>query len=111
VDDLDSDEIPMAGLEAGIALAEFYVGEALRLGETAAEDADLVLAEATLAWIQAYDRVCLVQVYQGGPYAVRNAKTARRILTVLEEHGWVRRLEGGAEIEGVHRGEVWEVCR
>jgi hypothetical protein len=74
-------------------------------------DPELVVAEATLAWLQQYEVVHLAQVYQCGPNAVRDAKTARRILTILEEHGWLSRLDGGADLDGTHRREAWRVSR
>jgi len=111
VDDLDADTIPLAGIEAGMALTEFYLTETLRLGETAAEDADLVLAETTRVWLQQFERVHLAQVYQSGPNALRDAKTARRILSIVEDHGWISRIEGGAELGGNHRREAWRVSQ
>jgi len=111
VENADAGKLEKRDIEAGIALTEFYLAEALRLGDVASDDADLVIAEATLAWLQQYDRAHLAQVYQFGPNAVRDAKTARRILTILEEHGWLSRIEGGSEIDGTHRREVWRVYR
>ena len=98
-------------IEAGITLAEFYLSEALRLCDTVGADPELVTAQATLVWLQQYEVVHLAQVYQFGPNAVRDAKTARRILTMLDDHGWIRRLEGGADIGGTHRREAWRVLR
>jgi hypothetical protein len=111
VEDHEASTIGTIAIEAGITLAEFYLSEALRLCDTDGADPALVTAEATLAWLQQYEVVHLAQVYQFGPNAVRDAKTARRILTVLEEHGWLRRLDGGAEIDGTHRREAWRVSR
>ena len=41
------------GIEAGIALTEFYLAEALRLCDVALGDPELAVAEATLAWLHA----------------------------------------------------------
>ena len=71
---------------------------------------ELAVAEATSPDAQRYDLVHLARVYQCGPTAVRDAKTARRILTILEEHGWLSRIEG-ADIDATHRREVWRVYR
>jgi hypothetical protein len=110
VENCDAPTIGAKEMQAGIVLTDFYLSETLRLFDAAVADPDLVIAEATLAWVKQYPMVHLAQVYQLGPNAVRDAKTARRILTILEEHGWVHRLDGGAEIDGVHRREAWRVC-
>jgi hypothetical protein len=111
VEDHEAATIDTREMKAGIALAEFYLSEALRLFDAAVADPELVVAEATLAWLQQYEVVHLAQVYQCGPNAVRDAKTARRILTILEEHGWLSRLDGGADLDGTHRREAWRVSR
>jgi hypothetical protein len=111
VEDHEAPTIGTKGMQAGITLTEFYLAEALRLFDVAAADPELVVAEATLAWIQQFDMVHLAQVYQCGPNAVRDAKTARHILGILEDHGWVQRVDGGADIDGIHRREVWRVYR
>jgi hypothetical protein len=111
VEDPEATTLGKLGIEAGIALTEFYLAEALRLCDVALGDPELAVAEATLAWLQRYDLVHLAHVYKCGPTAVRDAKTARRILTILEEHGWLSRIEGGADIDATHRREVWRVYR
>ena len=79
--------------------------------DAAVADPDIIVAEMTLAWLQPYDVVHLAQVYQYGPNSVRDAKTAQRIVALLEDHGWLMRVEGGQEIDGAHRREVWRVWR
>ena len=44
-----------------------------------------------------------------GPNAVRDKATAAKIMQILTEHFWVKLPEGGAEIGGVKRRQVWEV--
>jgi len=100
-------------MPSGSALLRCYPTEALRRFHAPAADPDLVLAETTLAWVQQSDSdmVHLAQVYQFGPNSVRDARTARGILDLLEGHGWLIRVEGGQEIDGAHRREVWRVRR
>jgi hypothetical protein len=110
VTNLTAETIALETMEDGITLAEFYVGEALRLFEQSHDDEDLDLAEQLLAWMTPLRVVHLAQVYQFGPSRrIRDAKSARHILSILEAHGWITRLEGGKELEGRHRREVWEV--
>ena len=56
-------------------------------------------------------RLHMVKVYQHGPGAIRDKDTARRIVGILERHGWLRRLPVGAEVEGKPRRDAWEVVR
>jgi hypothetical protein len=48
-------------------------------------------------------------IYQLGPTDVRNAKAARAATDVLEDHGWIERLEPGTVIDGKGRKEVWRL--
>ena len=50
-------------------------------------------------------------MYQYGPNGIRDKQTAKRIASILEEHGWLIRIEGGLEVDGAHRREVWRVWR
>ena len=79
-------------MEAGIQLVTHYLNEAIRLYEAGAADPDLKEAEKLLGWLQnrAGKLVTLVEVYQLGPSSVRNAKRARELMKILEEHGQVR---------------------
>jgi hypothetical protein len=114
VADLAAAAIPKGVIDAAITLVEFYMQEILRLTTIGRTDPDIVLAERLLAWMQ--DAKALWKVvmplsamYQRGPYAIRDAKTARRIVALLEAHGWVARVEGGAMIDDVNYREVWRV--
>jgi hypothetical protein len=111
VDDLNTMAISPGHVKAGIVLARFYLTEALRVFHTAKTNPDLVLDEKILAWLRTREcpnnnLVSLPDVYQLGPNAVRDKGTARRILDILSDHGWVRLVEGGAEIAGKKRRQV-----
>jgi hypothetical protein len=111
LDDLGVAHIPIDRLADGIALAEHYAGEALRLHAAGAAAPQLRLAERALAWCrqQPGGLIALADLYQRGPAAIRDAATARRVVTILAEHGWLLAVEGGAEVAGQHRREVWRV--
>ncbi len=98
----------MAG---GIELVQHYAGELIRLADGAALDPDLQLAARLLAWWQARPdpRCHLAAIYQRGLNAIADAATARRIVAVLEDHGWVRRLQGGTVLDGAARRDGWEL--
>lgn len=100
-------------LARGIELADYYAAEAIRLFETAAIDPDLRLAAALLAWLQSeswpHELVSLPDIYQRGPNAIRDKKTAGRIVARLEEHRWLVRVDDGATVAGQKRRDAWRI--
>lgn len=112
VEEPDKAELELTHVEAGIVLARFYLAEALRLNGLASTDGRLRDASRLLTWLRSRGRlVSLPDVYQYGPSFVRDKASARRLMGVLEEHGWTRGLQSGAVIDGVRRRDVWEVRR
>ncbi len=111
VHDIHAREIPLDKMAAGIELAKHYLAEALRLYHAGATDPDLELAERLLAWLREQGRphVWLTLIYQRGPSAIRDAKTAKRIIRILEDHNWLEPIDGGMEIDGQFRRNVWRV--
>lgn len=101
-------------MESGIALAEFYGAEALRLVGGYRVPRHLAQAQEVLTWIIARTQgrtprmVHLQEVYQLGPSEVRSAKAAREVLRLLEEHGYLAHRPN-AEVEGATRRDAWEV--
>jgi len=114
VDDLNTPVISVEHVKDGIVLAKFYLGEALRLFNSAQTDPDLLLGERVLTWLKTREcsnrkLVSLPDLYQFGPNGVRDKRTAKRIMELLGDHHWARPIEGGTEIEGKKRRQVWEV--
>lgn len=109
VENVEAKEIDKEHMKAGIDLVDFYLSETVRLCAAGGVDPDILLAEKLLAWATGQPMIALVDVYQSGPYALRDMKMARRIATLLEEHGWLTRVAGGAEVNGVQRRDVWRV--
>jgi hypothetical protein len=109
--DPESMEVDTDTMACGIALAQHYAIEMLRLHSVGNVAPDLRLAAKLLAWWQALNnpRCHLAAIYQRGPAALRDAATARRIVGILESHGWITRLPEGTEIDGVSRKEAWEL--
>jgi len=110
-DDLAASEINGEHLKGGIALVQFYLTEALRLVDAGTANSDLILAEKLLAWAQQYDHIYPQRIYQYGPNGIRDKQTAHRLASILEEHGWLMCVEGGLEVDGAHRRDVWRVWR
>ncbi len=114
VEDLQVPAVSGAHLAAGIQMAEHYAGEALRLFQAGRSDPDLLLAQRTLDWLHKKWResnLGLSDLYRLGPNAIRDSKTARKMIRILEDHGWVVRMEGGAEVDGQHRREAWRIVK
>ena len=97
-------------IQAGIELSQFYIGEALRLFHASSDDQDLILAEECLNWIVNhggfFSSPCL---YQKGPNKVRDKKTAKRIIEILEDHNRIEQIPGGTVIDNKKRREAWRV--
>lgn len=107
--DLHAKVIKTEDIKAAIALVNYYIAEALRLAEATQDDPDLLLAEKLLSWMQDHGSpISLVDVYKNGLRAIRDVKTARKILAILENHGWLIPL-APQYIDGQFRREVWEV--
>jgi hypothetical protein len=105
------DAIDATTFDAGAELASFYAGEHIRLADTAGIAPDLLLAERLLIWWQCRPdpRCYLLEIYQRGPNAIREATTAKRIVGILEERGWIQRLPAGTQIDGSTRRDAWEL--
>ncbi|MBW7851696.1 MAG: DUF3987 domain-containing protein [Rhodospirillales bacterium] len=92
--DFESGDVNAEAMDGGIALARFYALEAKRLFGAVALSVELQAAQRTLEWLQGrWDRrtISLVELYQRGPNAIRDKKSATRIARILEDHGWLVR--------------------
>lgn len=116
VENIEAKAVTAKQLAAGMQLAEHYATEALRIFEAGLTDPDLRLADALLTWLrddwkEPGGLVSLPDIYQRGPAAVRDAKTARKLVGILEAHGHLAAVEGGAKVGDVQRREAWVLCR
>lgn len=115
VNDIGAATISGEQMEAGIELANHYASEALRMFGASRIHADLLLAQKLLAWLQttwAEPLVSLPDIYQRSPIsAIRDKKSANRIVKILEEHGYLKPLTGGAIIAGEKRRDVWQIVK
>jgi Protein of unknown function (DUF3987) len=114
VGDLHCPEVGTTEMRAGIKLAEHYAVEALRLGDTSRISAELRLAQLLLKWLHntwPQQFVSLPDIYQRGPNAIRDQSTAKKLVRILEEHGWLFRLPEGASIDARRRREAWIIVR
>ena len=111
VRNLSAAEIAPEFADAGIELAQHFAAEAPRLfdGPGAARDRPGREAAGLVAGTWPEALVSLPDIYQRGPSAIRDKKTAQEAVSILEDHGWLLRVEGGAEVGGARRQQVWLV--
>jgi hypothetical protein len=110
VKNLGAFEISHEQMEAGIKLTRFYLSEALRLFGAASINLNLIRAEKALEWAKSQGGLfALVDLYQSKVHGIDDVTTARLITNILMEHRWIRKVDGGAEIKGKHRRDVFEV--
>jgi hypothetical protein len=112
VRDINAGEVARAEMESGIALAQHYAVEALRLFDASRVSGQLHDAQRLLDWLRANwsaPTVSLPDIYQRGPNSIREAATARRLVAVLGEHGWLVPVSPGAEVAGKNRRDVWRI--
>jgi len=114
VRDIDAGEIASAEMAAGEVLAQHYAAEALRLDGGCRISAELRIAQQALNWLLQHWgdlAISLPDLYQRGPAAIREAAAARKVVGILEDHGWLVRIAEGAVVASVRRREAWRVVR
>jgi hypothetical protein len=114
VRNVDAGEIASAEMKAGIALAEHYVAEALRLFGASRIDADLRLAQRLLDWLLnqwTEPKISLPDVYQRSLNAIGDKATAAKLVRILDDHGWLVRIDQGAMVAGQRRRDAWSINR
>lgn len=113
VNDLDAGEVSVEAMAAGIELAEHYAAEASRLFGISHVSGELRLAGRLLAWLHNWSEmhISLPDIYQRGLNAIGDKATASRMVAILEDHGWLKRVEGGAVIGGQRRRDAWLIIK
>jgi hypothetical protein len=114
VADIERPAVGIAEMQAGIEIAEHYAAEALRLAEAGRVSGEVRLAKRLLGWL--HDKwskpvISLPDIYQLGPGEIRELATAKRMVAILVEHGWLEEIEGGAVVAGVRRRGAWRIVR
>jgi hypothetical protein len=114
VSDIEAGAIDNNEMEAGIALAQHYAAEAMRLFGASRVPVELKEAQQLLAWLHAtwrQPRVSLPDIYQRGPNSIRDKARAHGAVAILQDHGWLVSDPRGGEIDGTFRREVWNIVR
>jgi len=95
-----------------IALSRFYLGEALRLSNAASVSRVIADAERLRVWLlESWQEpfISAPDVAQHGPSALRVTNYAKRLLAILQKHGWLVPMAGGAMIGDKKRREAWRI--
>jgi Protein of unknown function (DUF3987) len=114
IENINAHEINADALERGIALAEHYATEALRIFASSRANTDLILAQRLLNWMQQKwqePMVSLPDIYQRSLNAIGDKATATKMVAILVDHGWLHRVECGALVAGQYRKEAWRIVR
>ncbi len=119
--DLNAPSVTAQTMADAIALAEFYLGEAKRLSEAATISSETEKAERLRCWIleswpaiarennRSIDTIIPRDVVQWGPGSMRETKEAKKLMSVLADHGWLLLLEKGAVVDGQVRQLAYQV--
>jgi len=92
-------------------LALWHLHEAVRLAGTAELSPEVRDAEALLNWCHETGRALLYssEALRLGPARIRDRGAFTRAMGELERAGWAEPVEGGMELDGRHRRNVWRI--
>lgn len=94
IENAAASQIDIQAMLSGIALADWYLREALRLAHAARLDPKLTRAQALLDWLRARERpeIGFRDILQCGPTSTRTKSAADDATSLLLAHGWLREI-------------------
>jgi hypothetical protein len=109
---VDGDRICADYMARGIAIARYYLTEALRLFDAQSISGEIMKAQAVLTWMQTNwadgDLISVADIYQRGPGFVRTAAAAKPIVRILVNEGWL--VEAGrGTVCGMPRNQTYRI--
>ena len=113
IDNPDATEVGECALLSGIALAEFYAQEALRLFETGHASPTLMQAEKLRVWLLAIWTEPLISIraiVRLGPNSMRTSADVTEAVNILIENGWLHSV-GPAIVDGHRVKQAWKIVR
>lgn len=107
----DAQQIEAATIERAAELAVWHLNEAARLAGTAELSPEVRDAESLLNWCHETGRAMLHSgaALRLGPNRIRERSRFMDAVAELERAGWADPVEGGAELDGAHRRNVWRI--
>lgn len=119
----DAAQVTPEAMVHGIDLANYYLGQARELVENATVSRETAKAETLRKWLlQKWPEIAVTierepstilktDIIQRGPTSLREARKITPLLAMLQEAGWLVRLDTGAVIAGTARKEAWQIVR
>jgi hypothetical protein len=113
LDDLYAGEISASAMEADIAIARTLCLGGIAVFRHKPGQSRACAGPKTAGMVQLWPEraISLPDIYQRGLNAIGDKATAKRAVRILEDHGWLRRLQGIVIVAGNRRREVWEIVR
>ncbi|WP_306047589.1 YfjI family protein [Nioella sp. MMSF_3534] len=112
--DLDAQHVLARNMADGIALAQFYLSEAVRLSSASKFSREISLAETLRRWLlENWDHaeITVRDVVRLGPNSLRESPKAKAALGILEQHGWIAPLPEGTVVRGIARAKAWSIVK
>ena len=112
--DPEAMEISPDHIQNGIALADWYLSEAVRLRDAAALSPETTQAETLRGWLVstwAEPFISVRAVVNRGPNSIRETKLVRKIIPMLEANGWLIPVSDGVQVLGEKSHKAWRVVR
>jgi len=112
VENSEARNIEAPTIERAAEIALWHLNEAVRLAGTAELSPEVRNAEALIKWCHATGRELLHSrdALQSGPGRIRERPKFITAMGELERAGWASKIEGGAELDGVHHRNVWRIA-
>jgi hypothetical protein len=113
VADCDAAAIGKSNIMQAATLADWYLGEVLRLVGMAAVRPEVKHAEAILEWARERGKghVYSAELVRLGPNCIRDAVTLKAAMMTLEAARWAVPIEGGMALDGAQRRNVWRLAK
>jgi hypothetical protein len=113
-DNPEAMEVGLANMRSGIALADWYLSEAVRLRDSASTSLETTQAECLRYWLVSVwtePFVSIRVIVNRGPNSIRETRLVRKLVPILEANGWLARMPKGVEVLGDKSRETWRVVR
>ncbi|WP_316354710.1 YfjI family protein [Candidatus Trichorickettsia mobilis] len=114
IDNIEVKQLDYQYIKMGIEIASYYGEEALRLFNNGVIDPDIILAEKLLDWLHNKwdeDYISLPDIYQRGLNAISTKATASKIVTILIDHGWLKKQDEPTLIKGKMRKNAFKIIK
>ncbi|MCI0599952.1 MAG: DUF3987 domain-containing protein [Beijerinckiaceae bacterium] len=103
-EDLHAQEIGVAIMRNALTIADWHIGETLRLAAAGRTNPHLLRAAGLLEWLKAQPgkKAGFREMLQFGPNSIRTKALAEEALSILTEHGWTFEVSGKPRVIGVN---------